>query len=172
MKKDTEKTAVHFLIEKGEECTEANVFAFFPLEYFTHAKDNRRTCYAHIGQHSECSIEYAKECHLAPYAQYKALKIELEGLGYDLEIREHKAFDMRMGTAWAAFRQILCPLDTHRGAPMGRADNGSRPANGRIYTRAVPLIDGYDKGGAYWGYPSNLFVEYTKDLQYIHFFRK
>ena len=36
----------------------------------------------------------------------------------------------------------------------------------------VPLIDGaYDKGGAYWGFPDNLRVAYTKDLSYVEFYR-
>ena len=43
----------------------------------------------------------------------------------------------------------------------------------RIFDCAVPMSDGaYDKGGAYWGLGSQLRVSYTKDLQYIMFYRK
>jgi hypothetical protein len=81
---------------------------------------------------------------------------------------------------------IITPVNTQYGAPMGRYNVGSQPItiirgnNGRIcksdqtkvYEKRVPLIDGYDKGGAYWGLPNNnLRVRFTKDLQYVEYFR-
>jgi hypothetical protein len=48
-------------------------------------------------------------------------------------------------------------------------DDKSKP----IFNSAVPMSDGcYDRGGAYWGLGKQLRVEYTKDLTYIHFYRK
>lgn len=81
---------------------------------------------------------------------------------------------------------IIVPVSGKYGAPMGRANVGTQPVtvtsgrNNRIvkknqvkvYEKRVHLFDGYDIGGAYWGYPSNLYVRFTKDLTYIEFFRK
>lgn len=80
--------------------------------------------------------------------------------------------------------KIITKVDCRFGAPMGRENVDERPAkNGivsddwlydpknKLYDCAVPLIDGYDRGGAYWGTPSNLRVKYTKDLSYIEFYR-
>lgn len=84
------------------------------------------------------------------------------------------------------FKKVIAPVNCKYGAPMGRANVGSYPVtitsgrNNRIcksnqvkvYDRAVPFIDGaYDKGGAYWGAPANLRVEFTADLSYIRFYR-
>ena len=71
--------------------------------------------------------------------------------------------------------KIVTKVDTSRGAPMGRPDVGEPPLPfiGRIYDCRVPMIDGaYDKGGAYWGIDKELRVMYTKDLSYIHFYRR
>ena len=81
--------------------------------------------------------------------------------------------------------KIITKLDCRAGAPMGRAnvqegkfkmypiiqlaDYNGLP---KIYDCKVPLIQGYDKGGAYWGSPDNLRVRYTKDLNLIYFYRK
>ena len=44
------------------------------------------TCYMHIGQHSACSVELLDELEDASEEQYKDLKIELEEIGYNLEL--------------------------------------------------------------------------------------
>jgi hypothetical protein len=69
--------------------------------------------------------------------------------------------------------QIITLVNCQYGAPMGRPEVGThKPTDKRIYDCKVPLDSGgYDKGGAYWGYPGNLRVAYTKDLSYIHFYR-
>ncbi len=41
----------------------------------------------------------------------------------------------------------------------------------KVFDSAVPLSEGYDKGGAYWGIGKQLRVQYTKDLSYIKFYR-
>lgn len=81
--------------------------------------------------------------------------------------------------------KIITKVDCKYGAPMGRqgvapvgfgshcnVNEMSTRLGKRVFDCAVPLVDGYDKGGAYWGAPSNLRVSYTKDLKYIHFYRK
>lgn len=79
-------------------------------------------------------------------------------------------------TSKEVYNSIICMVDSRRGAPMGRADIGDRKSveGKRIYCRKVPLTyDGaYDKGGVYWGCGSPLYVEYTLDKSYVHFFRK
>lgn len=82
--------------------------------------------------------------------------------------------------------KIITKVNGRYGAPMGRFDVGSYPVtvtkgrNGKIFKKyqtkvfdsAVPMLSGgYDKGGAYWGYGTQLRVSYTKDLSYIHFYR-
>jgi hypothetical protein len=91
--KDKHKTDVLFLIEKPEDNIPSDVFAYFPNEkyYGTEKEDNEygfdvrmRTCYSHIGQHSACHPDYAKECKEA--TDYQELKEELESIGYSLNI--------------------------------------------------------------------------------------
>jgi len=84
------------------------------------------------------------------------------------------------------FNQVIYPVSTKYGAPIGRAKVGTRPltiTSGpnckilkknqvKIYDRRVPMVDGaYDKGGAYWGMGPELRVEFTKDLTFINFYR-
>ena len=82
--------------------------------------------------------------------------------------------------------EIITPVNCKYGAPMGRANIGTQPVtitggnNGRIckshqikvYEKRVPLIEGYDGGGAYWGIGKPLMVRFTKDLSYIEFYRQ
>lgn len=69
--------------------------------------------------------------------------------------------------------KIINKLSCKYGAPMGRHNVGERPTNARVFDRHVPLDSGgYDQGGAYWGHGARLRVSYTKDLSYIHFYRK
>lgn len=76
---------VIFLKERISE----DIFAYFP-EIGGDNKGNK-TCYAHIGQHSACSLGYVKECKLAE--DYQDLKVELIELGYDLDILNNKPFE-------------------------------------------------------------------------------
>lgn len=63
-----------------------DVFAFFPDERYNDQPEFF-TCYAHLGQHSACHIDYAKECEEAQYNEYHPLLIELIGQGYkDLNV--------------------------------------------------------------------------------------
>jgi hypothetical protein len=83
--------------------------------------------------------------------------------------------------------KIITKVNCFYGAPMGRSDIGKRPitiTSGpnckifkcnqiKIFDCAVPMSSdsAYDKGGAYWGIGKQLRVSYTKDLNYIHFYR-
>ena len=69
--------------------------------------------------------------------------------------------------------KIITKVNCSFGAPMGRYSDlaDKKPNDKKIFDCAVPLIQGYDRGGAYWGNPDNLRVQYTKDLSYVHFYR-
>ena len=70
------KTAVVFLQNKDD------LFAYFPDEIAD--KEGNKTAYSHIGQHSACSPEYARESE--PAKDYQDLKNELESIGYKLKV--------------------------------------------------------------------------------------
>ncbi len=81
--------------------------------------------------------------------------------------------------------EIVTTVNCKYGAPMGRANIGSQPmtiTSGpncrivkknqvKVYKKKVPLTEGYDPGGAYWGWPNNLHVRFTKDLAYVEYYR-
>jgi hypothetical protein len=76
------KTQVQYLIHPNDETR--TVFALF-----TNLKEGSNTVlsYETIGQHSECSLEYADECYEAAPDQYETLHKELTTLiGYELEV--------------------------------------------------------------------------------------
>jgi len=112
------QTKVKFLIE-AEHHPDFNpaVFAFFPEEHFTHSKtDGLFTCYAHLGQHSSCHIDYANECKEADYFEAIPLIQELIGQGYkDLQIlndweftykREPTQFEVKRGYGATHYRDF------------------------------------------------------------------
>jgi len=82
-------------------------------------------------------------------------------------------------------KRVITDVNCKYGAPMGRSNVGSHPVTitrgnaGRIckcdqtkvYTKHVPLDQGYDAGGAYWGIGAPLYVSFTADLSYIEFNR-
>ena len=67
--------------------------------------------------------------------------------------------------------KIIHPVSTKFGAPMGRSNKGTAPEGKKIFDCYIPMSGGYDRGGAYWGTPDNVRVKYTKDLEYIEFYR-
>lgn len=71
--------------------------------------------------------------------------------------------------------KIITDVSTKYGAPMGRNNVGTKPADKKVFDCAVPMCSccgAYDKGGVYWGISSQLRVSYTKDLSFIKFYRK
>lgn len=87
MKKDKYKTIVVFLKDTSEDF-KRQITALFPFEKYSGPEklDSNRTGYAHIGQHTAVSLEYAKECKIATPTEYKDLFNELESIGYNLEV--------------------------------------------------------------------------------------
>lgn len=80
------KTQVLFLIEKSDDQTSNQVFAFFPNDKYSTTNDGLFWCYSQIDQHSSCHIEHANHCKEATPEQYADLKSELESIDYDLEV--------------------------------------------------------------------------------------
>lgn len=56
-------------------------------------------------------------------------------------------------------------LSCARGAPMGRSNRDELEDDvGRVFLQRVPFVDGcYDRGGAYWGAPANLWRAYAQE---------
>lgn len=58
------------------------------------------------------------------------------------------------------------------GAPMGRRSSGSvnEDYSGKLYLQRIPLVyDGcYDKGGAYWGGPNDLYGYASEDNDTVY----
>lgn len=75
---DIVKVFVKFLIHP-----DGDLFAYFP---YMESSKGFKTCYAHIGQHSACSPDYAKECRPATPTEYADLQKELTSIGYELKI--------------------------------------------------------------------------------------
>lgn len=58
----------------------------------------------------------------------------------------------------------LTQLSCKYGAPMGRRETHDidREDPAKFYLQYVPFVDGaYDRGGAYWGCPANLYRAYA-----------
>ena len=78
------KEDVVFLIEDGD------VLAVFPNTYGTADRDkDTMECYAHVGQHSTCTYDYANTLKTASKAEYADLYDELTNhVGYKLNVLE------------------------------------------------------------------------------------
>lgn len=135
MKKDKHTTKVLFLFEKD---SDNEVFAFFP-EVIHNGKV--KTCYAHIGQHSSCADEYAKECKPAKYADYQDLLKELIGLGYNVKVlneqeieyhRKPTAGEIKFGHGATHYRDFNINLCL---ATNGNLKRRLKADDGLIYTR-------------------------------------
>lgn len=79
------KTVVTFYVDR-----DGQPLAYFNELMYSNQNRSHRTCYAHIGQHSVCSPDYVRRLKKATPNQYYKLQKELEGIGYDLEIRNER----------------------------------------------------------------------------------
>ena len=85
MKKDKHKTVVIFRIEKDRQ-----ILACFPYEIYSRYTNE---CYAHLGQHSALNWDYLRQTKPCKNPkQYKALKQELESIGYNLTIAQKRNY--------------------------------------------------------------------------------
>ena len=79
------ETTVVFLVDTKNSPPD-HVFAFFPFENYRSYNDLSKVSFSHVGQHSACSVDYAKSCRVASKKESESLKKELEGLGYNLKV--------------------------------------------------------------------------------------
>jgi hypothetical protein len=79
MEKDRVKIDVIFRKIDGE------IIAIFPNEWYNHEKRYVQS-YMHIGQHGACCPELIFSLEKPYFNEYEALKNELYGIGYDLNI--------------------------------------------------------------------------------------
>ena len=85
MQRDNHKTRVLFrAIKSGQ--FKGEVDAVMPDLPGTIAWWKDCTCYAHIGQHSACALDWLRDTRPATPSEYKPLARELRGLGYRLSI--------------------------------------------------------------------------------------
>ena len=86
MKKDKHKTIVVFLKDNTDTAYNGYITAYFPSEKYSQ-EIGVYNSYSHIGQHSACSYDFAKnKCKIANEVEYKDLFNELESIGYNLEV--------------------------------------------------------------------------------------
>lgn len=64
------------------------VIAIFPNNLYSEVLygNTMVDSYMHVGQHSACAVELIDELPYASQEQYKDLKIELEQIGYNLNL--------------------------------------------------------------------------------------
>jgi hypothetical protein len=90
----------------------------------------------------------------------------------DLHWRELNALD---GCTYTTpYGKLLAKVDCKYGAPMGRSSYGEKKEGEIITTKKVKMCKccgAYDIGGAYWGHPANVYVEFNQDLTYVRFYR-
>lgn len=84
MKKDKQKTKVTFLKNLRNEVYDW-CYAYFPEIRYSQ-EIGVYNCYSHVGQHSACSEDYAKDSVSCTKEEYKDLYAELTGLGYNLTV--------------------------------------------------------------------------------------
>ena len=71
--------------------------------------------------------------------------------------------------------RLVRPLNSRYGAPMGRANVGDRPTDDtKVFDCYLPMSadEAYDTGGSYWGCGSRMRVSYTKDLDFVEYYRE
>jgi hypothetical protein len=111
------------------------------LAVFPDLKENRAgdvTCYAHIGQHSACSMEYVlNDTKPASPAEYAPLKRELERIGYNLDVIDSDPFrlpnGLRRGFSLTVPRNIF----------GWRKEKGMLPPTYEVYTVLHPHLPGW-----------------------------
>lgn len=86
----------------------ASPVAFFPTAPWS-LNPHECTCYAHVGQHSAASVDYAASLKPATEEQYAPLLRELKGRGYS-DLRIVRRFTAKHLTTRRA------TIDVHRGA--------------------------------------------------------
>lgn len=128
---------VLFLIERDG----TDIFAFFP-ELIADRNGNF-TLYSHVGQHSACSMEYARKCKVADH--YRELAAELSSIGYSLDIlntklveysRKPTPYEIKLGYGAIHYKDFTFSevLKWDKSGPTFKK-SVKCPVTGLIYTR-------------------------------------
>jgi hypothetical protein len=72
--------------------SDGEIVAVFPT---LPANDLHMVCYAHVGQHGECSHEWYRTTKSASEPEYASLKRELEAIGYELKVYQRLTHGMK-----------------------------------------------------------------------------
>jgi hypothetical protein len=75
-------TPVIFRADRNKRAAVTAVFPTLPWNRYS----DTYTCYAHVGQHSSCSLDWYRKTRPAKPHEYVHLKRELEHYGYTLQI--------------------------------------------------------------------------------------
>lgn len=71
------------------------VFPYLISGYKANINRFRMTCYAHVGQHSDCVLDwYYGDTIPAKEKEYNNLKAELERIGYELIIKKNISYKL------------------------------------------------------------------------------
>ena len=70
---------------RADRSKEFQVTAIFPTEPASRLNDHM-TCYAHVGQHGACSLDWYLDTRPAKPEEFADLKAELERIGYKLQV--------------------------------------------------------------------------------------
>lgn len=96
---------VLFLINE-KDIENPDLFAYFPE--INHDREGKfKMSYSHTGQHAAVHPSYAKESREALPYEYKNLKAELEGIGYNLEVLNQTNETTGAGASSGAFTPAL-----------------------------------------------------------------
>ena len=80
--------------QRGGAGDRIEITAVFPTLPGTNDPDTM-TCYAHVGQHGTCSVDWCRDnTRPAIESEYAPLKSELESLGYVLDVRQRITSEM------------------------------------------------------------------------------
>lgn len=83
------------------------ITAVFPTVPGTVGDPDSMECYAHIGQHGTCSVDwYREKTRPARVEEYAPLARELESLGYRLDIRQRLNSELHAERRYAAVAAI------------------------------------------------------------------
>lgn len=82
MTQDNHITPVLFRVERNNQRDLTAVFPTLPASEHGWLM----TCYAHIGQHSACAMDWYNSTRPATAEEYKVLHTELESVGYRLKV--------------------------------------------------------------------------------------
>lgn len=95
LQQDTEETPVLFRVHRSPKKYGDDVTAVFPCEPGT-CDGNTMSCYAHIGQHGQCSLAWYYDTRPATPEQYADLQRELEAAPYGYRLKVYQRINSKL----------------------------------------------------------------------------